>query len=210
MYRLQVHLSGQHLVTWNPQQQPDMQLVVDRAADRDTTLTAYFKANEQFLLARTLLYQDFPSKFVWDQCRHAWKERQREFAIGHMYYTNPNAGDRFYLCLLLTVVKGATSFENLHTVDGIVHATFKQACIACGLLEDDQEWIQCLQEASHMQTGSQLRNLFVTIIKDCSPAQPEACGRGSKSIYVMTCSVPFTAEAFVSPQSTRCLTMVYT
>jgi hypothetical protein len=71
------------------------------------------------------------------------------------------------------VVKGAISFEDLRTVDGIVHATFKQACIARGLLEDDQEWIQCLQEASHMQTGSQLRNLFVTIIRDCSPAKPE-------------------------------------
>jgi hypothetical protein len=130
VYRLQVHLPGQQLVTWNPQQQQNMQLVVDRAANRDTTLTAYFKANQQFPLASTLLYQDFPSKFVWDKSKHAWKERQRDLAIGRMYYANPTAGDRFYLRLLLTVVKGAISFEDLRTVDGIMHATFKQACIA--------------------------------------------------------------------------------
>jgi hypothetical protein len=55
----------------------------------------------------------------------------------------------------------------------VAHPTFKQACIAWGHLEDNNEWIQCLQEASAMQTGSQLHYLFITILKDCSPAQPE-------------------------------------
>jgi hypothetical protein len=95
-------------------------------------------------------------------------------AIGRMYYAHPMAGERFYLRLLLTSVPGATSFEHLRTVRGVLHPTFKQACIAMGLLEDDQEWIQCLQEASAMQTGHQLRHLLITILCDCTPAQPEA------------------------------------
>ena len=52
--------------------------------------------------------------------------------------------------------------------------TFHQACLACGLLEDDNEWRQCLQEAAHMASDHQLRNLFVTILRDCSPSDPLA------------------------------------
>ena len=52
--------------------------------------------------------------------------------------------------------------------------TFHQACLACGLLEDDNEWRQCLQKAAHMASVHQLRNLFVTILCDCSPSDPLA------------------------------------
>ena len=45
---------------------------------------------------------------------------------------------------LLTVVRGATSFESLRTYQGIEHSTYKEACLARGLLEDDQEWRLCL------------------------------------------------------------------
>jgi hypothetical protein len=56
-----------------------------------------------------------------------------------MYFATPSAGEKFYLCTLLTVVKGPTSFENLCTVDGHLHPTFKAACLAQGLLEHDNE-----------------------------------------------------------------------
>ena len=171
--RLQIHLPGQQWVTWNQDEHPDMQEIVDQAAEKDTVLTAYFKANETHEAARNLLYQDFPNKFVWVDKKKKWKIRQREFAIGRMYYVHPTSGERFYLRLLLTAVKGAISFEHLRTVNGVLYPTFKTACIALGLLEDDNEWTQCLQEASVMQTGSQLRFLFVTILRDCFPAQPE-------------------------------------
>ena len=90
-----------------------------------------------------------------------------------MYYAHPSAGERFYLRLLLTIVKGATSFEDLRSFEGTQYPSFREACIVRGLLEDDNEWDQCLQEARHMQTGYQLRHLFVTILKDCSPADPK-------------------------------------
>jgi hypothetical protein len=89
-----------------------------------------------------------------------------------MYFAAPSAGERFYLRTLLTVVKGSTSFEDLRTVDGQLHHTFKAACLAQGLLEDDNEWIQCLQEAAHIQTGSQLRSLFATLLLHCHPTTP--------------------------------------
>jgi hypothetical protein len=41
-------------------------------------------------------------------------------------------------------------------------------------LENDNEWIQCLEEAGDMQTGHQLQNLFGVILLFCSPAKPAA------------------------------------
>ena len=69
---------------------------------------------------------------------------------------------------------GATSFKDLRTFEDIQYPTFREACIARGLLDDDNEWHQCLSDARHMQTGRQLRHLFVTILKDCAPANPRA------------------------------------
>ena len=86
-----------------------------------------------------------------------------------------SSGECFYLRTLLAAVIGATSFKDLHYVDGgDPLPTFNQACLAHGLIEDDNEWRQCLQEAAHMASGHQLRNLFVTILHDCSPSDPLA------------------------------------
>ena len=87
--------------------------------------------------------------------------------------TNNFIGERFYLRSLLIAVCGPTSFENLSTVNGVMHPTFKDACHALGLLENDGEWLECLREASVMQTGHQLCQLFVMILKECSPVKPE-------------------------------------
>ena len=173
--RLQLHLPNQQLITWNEDNAQNAQAVVEEQGNKDTTLTAYFKANVDYPHARLLLYQDFPSKFVWNKSNRKWKLRQKGTAIGRMYYAHPNSGERFYLRTLLAAVKGATSFEDLRQVDGgDPFPTFHQACLARGLLEDDNEWRQCLQEAAHMASGHQLRNLFVTILRDCSPSDPLA------------------------------------
>jgi hypothetical protein len=58
------------------------------------------------------------------------------------------SGEHYYLRMLRNCVKGATSCEHLRTVDGIEHDTFKDACIAMGLLVKDNEWHQALEEAS--------------------------------------------------------------
>ena len=94
-------------------------------------------------------------------------------AISQMYATFPSAGDWFYLCTLLTIVRGPQSFVHLRTVDGILHETYRQACLAMGVLEDDGEWRLCLQEASIMQTGYTLRSLFSTILLHNNPSRPE-------------------------------------
>ena len=170
--RLQVHLPGEQSVILNPAT-GNLQNVVDQQANVDTTLTGWFKFNAQHNEFHHLLYQDFPSELVWNKKDHIWTVRwQDTFALGRMYYAHPSSGECFHLHLLLTSVSGATSFEDLCTFEGVCHPTFREACIACGLLEDDHEWHQCVDEARHMQVGSQLCCLFITILRDCTPADP--------------------------------------
>ena len=51
-----------------------------------------------------------------------------------MYFVHPTAGEQYYLKMLLSIVCGATSFENLRTVDGFLYSSFKEACITLGWL----------------------------------------------------------------------------
>jgi hypothetical protein len=64
--------------------------------------------------------------------------------------------------MLLTVIRGPKSFIDLYTVDGTTFNTFKEACIAMGLLGDDSEWELVLEEARFFKTGGPLRSLFAT------------------------------------------------
>ena len=64
--RLQVHLPGQHLVVFNPDEDPAVLIVC--ASQEKTTLTAYFDANKDDgplgALARQYTYPEFPQHFA--------------------------------------------------------------------------------------------------------------------------------------------------
>jgi hypothetical protein len=107
---------------------------------------------------------DFPSVFTWTNWTRKWTIRQRGCCVGRLYFINPSIGEHYFLRTLLTKVKGAISFKALCIVNGGVHDTFKSACIALGLYDSDDEWNACLEEVVGMQTGSQLRFLFVKIL----------------------------------------------
>ncbi len=65
----------------------------------------------------------------------------------------PSEGEKYYLRMLLTYVKGAISFKNLKTVNEHACRNFKEVCIHLGFLQDDAEWDACLHEASELKTG---------------------------------------------------------
>ena len=132
------------------------------------------QANATYPEANEVLYQDFPQFFVWKANERCWVPRQRGNAIGRIYNCGPRAGDCFYLRLLLAHVKGPTSQNDLCTVNGHQYETCREACIALGLLEDDGEWHQCLEEACQMQVGKSVRQLFAIIIAYNHPTHPEA------------------------------------
>ena len=155
MVRLQVHLPGQHMVTYDPTEDP--KVILEHATAEKTKLTAFFHANANpalALTANTITYQEFPQSFTYNDKKKSWGIRKIGFVIERMVYVPLKSGKCFYLHMLLTVVKGPTSFAHLHTVNGTLYLTFHEACLACGLLEDDGEWRQCLQEAATLQTGT--------------------------------------------------------
>lgn len=71
-------------------------------------------------------------------------------AIGQLYFVKSNAGKRFFLYMLLTVVIGATNYNDLRSVDGTHHNTFKAASVAGRLYKNNDEWKLCLCEAAAM------------------------------------------------------------
>ena len=49
-------------------------------------------------------------------------------------------------------MKGPKSFEEICTVNGEEFPTFRDACYALGLLDDDKEYVDAIKEASHSGT----------------------------------------------------------
>ena len=77
VYPLQVHLPGKQNVTWNEDSADTMNDIIERAATKDTTLTAWFAANGRYEDAKNLYYQDFPTKFVFDKKTCKWTPRKQ-------------------------------------------------------------------------------------------------------------------------------------
>jgi hypothetical protein len=152
--RLVVHLPLMNNIVY-PENRPLVD-IVEEPRSSQTTLTGWFAANKKFPSTQDLTYIEFPTKWVWDRKEKAWHSRKGSQKIGRAIYINPNCGELYYLCMLLTVVKGATSFENLRTTGSILHPTFKDACQALGLLGDDNEWREALKEASMWGSASQM------------------------------------------------------
>ena len=73
---------------------------------------------------------------------------------------------------MLYNIPGPTSYEYLRTYSGTIYNTFHAACGARGLIETDDEWDRCLEEAASFQTGSQFRQLFVTLLLMNDPFDP--------------------------------------
>ncbi|GKA28646.1 hypothetical protein Tco_0714891 [Tanacetum coccineum] len=82
----------------------------------------------------------------------------------------PAAGDLFYQRMLLCHQKGCKSFPDIRKVNEILYLTCRAACQALGLLEDDDEWENTMQEAACTATPAELRTLFAHILTFCQVA----------------------------------------
>jgi hypothetical protein len=139
--RLAVHLPNQQSVVFSEDNtDQDWDAILERNAS--TTLTAWFRANSEDLEAHNTPYLRFPNRYVWNVKQKSWSRRQRGFSIGRLQHVMPQQIDLYSLYVLLTSdsCKGATSFQALRTVNGHVHASFRLAAEARGLMPDGKEW----------------------------------------------------------------------
>jgi hypothetical protein len=96
-------------------------------------------------------------------------------SIGRIYQISPSAknAELYFLRSLLTRRPGMASFDELRTYEGIIYNSFKETIKAMGLLKDDTEWKECLQEMSSSTTNRRLlRENFVLILIYNTPSDP--------------------------------------
>lgn len=180
--RLPVHLENEHTVTFD-----EVDGVAELGAeDRCTALYAWLQYNREHpedAHARALTYVEFPEWYVlehkhqqktWRPRRVTRQQGSRPTTIGRVYFSSPRAGEKYFLRVLLHHVTGAATFAQLRTVEGVEHPTYRDACVARGLLEDDREWRACLAEAVVFQYPHQLRTLFVILLEYNHPQDPAA------------------------------------
>ncbi|XP_019158563.1 PREDICTED: uncharacterized protein LOC109155333 [Ipomoea nil] len=147
--------------------------VVNRPTVAQSMFTAWFEANKKYAAGRQLTYSQMPTKFVWKNDKREWQPRQRNWAIGRIFYVPPNTGEIFYLRCLLNIVRGPTSFDEIKQVDGVQYNSFRDACYARELIEDDKEYVDAITEAASWSLPHSLRKLFVTLLTSNSMSKPE-------------------------------------
>ncbi|XP_074267073.1 uncharacterized protein LOC141590375 [Silene latifolia] len=73
---------------------------------------------------------------------------------------------------MLNHVKGPKSYEDIRRVNGTLYDTYREACYAYGLIGDDKEYIDAIEEASEWASGFYLRNLFATLLLSGTLSMP--------------------------------------
>ncbi|XP_074321442.1 uncharacterized protein LOC141657951 [Silene latifolia] len=167
---LRFHLPDKQSVVFNDEDPIDS--VIDNSTIGMTKFLAWMDCNKSSEEAQQLLYSQFPTKFVWKQEERAWHPRKSGFALGRMHNVSPNCSELYYIRTLLNFVKGPKSYEDLRWFDDVLHPTFRGTCYARGLLGDDKEYIDAIEEASRWGSGSYLRNRFVTLLLSATIAMP--------------------------------------
>ncbi|XP_050233165.1 uncharacterized protein LOC126681661 [Mercurialis annua] len=164
---LQLHLPNKQSVAfWKGQ---DLRYVADSEHNKKTMLTEFFHTCATDKYAEKLLYREFPEHYTWSGMERIWSKRKNKKVIGRVNAANPIEGERYYMRILLSHVRGPKSFNDLLTVNGVPYSTFKESAMNRGLLEYDNSASECMKEAVEYQMPKELRRLFATLLVYCDP-----------------------------------------
>ncbi|KAF0720219.1 hypothetical protein AaE_010351, partial [Aphanomyces astaci] len=159
----------------------DRQRMSHAVEEPKTKLVSFFLACAQGLIgidgvpAKNCLYLDFPQYFRFDQKTKLWVGRKNHIkVIGRIDSVSPRQKERFYIRTLLFHKYGPTYFEDLRTVHGTLYPTYEEAVLSMGLLENDEEYVVCIRQATLDCMDGQLHELFANILVHCLPANTRA------------------------------------
>ncbi|KAF7820696.1 uncharacterized protein G2W53_026151 [Senna tora] len=167
--RLPFHLPNQQGVVFCDDDHVDD---VSNASLKETKFLVWFEVNNIHLITRELTYAQILTKFVFKTDVRKWCVRKIVHSICHLYYVALGLGELHYLRVLLTFVKGPTSFEDIRTINGVLHPTFKDARYAMGMSDDDKEYIDGIREASIWSSDIYLRKLFSKLLLHNTISRP--------------------------------------
>ena len=160
--RLSFHLEGEQPVVFT--ENSDLETVIHKPTVGASMFQAWMQMNIDYPPARELTYAEFPTKYVWNAPKRMWTLRKQRYAIGRIHNVPISSGEAYYCRMLLNTQKGCTNHDDIKKINGIVYPTYKDACYAAGLLEDDKEYIEGIKDASHWSSAEHLRDLFVTLL----------------------------------------------
>ncbi|XP_045792199.1 uncharacterized protein LOC123886981 [Trifolium pratense] len=160
--RMFFHLVGENTIYFTDFDR--MENILEKPSVTESMFTSWLQANKDYPAARKLTYGQFVTKFTYSKKKKSWTPRKRGFKIGRLIWVPPTTGELFYLRMMLTVVKGPMSYEDIKKVRNIQYDTFRDACFAKGFLGDDKEYISAIREAHGWGPGFFLRRLFVILL----------------------------------------------
>ncbi|XP_075077401.1 uncharacterized protein LOC142164118 [Nicotiana tabacum] len=170
--RLSFHLPNEQTIIFSDDDPIDD--VANRLSVKESQFLSWFEENKIYEEARELTYAEFPLKFVWNKKVKKWgKRRNSAFSKGRIFFVLHGSEEQYYLLMLLNVIKGPKCYEDLHKINNHEHLTFRDACYALGLLDDDKEYVDVIKEASNWGMPSYLRQLFAMLLLSNSMSRPE-------------------------------------
>ena len=192
---LQVHLPDQQSIIFSPEGGSSIQDVVESHRNKDST-----QLSVGGLLGPSL--PRFPLQDGLEENQHKWTHRSLRrndgFAIGRMYHAHSTSGEHFYLCLLLTWVKGAVSFDDLCTVDGVHTPWHFQGGLFCTWPLGWWQGVSSVLDKGKAYIWLWGSNWGTYLSPSCVSALlpgPESCGMHSSLTSVMTWNINFSSRA---------------
>jgi ATP-dependent DNA helicase PIF1 len=142
--RLDVHMPDHQNVIFDPTS--DVRDIFEAAERSSSTLLEWFALNVRDPSARRHLYTEIPEFYVWQNGTWMPREKKGCIAVGRMFNVSIYNYELFALRTLLKCQRGCQNFSDLLMVDGFIHSTFRSACSAFGMSNDDSEFIACFAE----------------------------------------------------------------
>jgi len=143
----------------------------------ETQFTARFELNKRDLEAAKLLYEQIPNFYTWNgKDKEFHRRKMPGFAVGRINHVPPKIDDAYHLRILINNKNGPKRFDDIKTVEGVVHESYRDSCYTLGLLDDDKEYIHGIEKANFWCSPKYVRKLFVIMLisETCVP-QP-LCG----------------------------------
>ncbi|XP_010456611.1 PREDICTED: uncharacterized protein LOC104738072 [Camelina sativa] len=147
--------------------------VLEKSINEDSQLTAWFYLNQINPTANQYLYSKIPAHYTWQGQRKQWRERKKGFSLGRINYVPRRMEPEYFMRILLNIFRGPKSFDDIKTYKGVIYNTYKEACFARGILDDDHIFIDSLLDAKKWCFGPQLRNLFANMILSECLSRPD-------------------------------------
>ncbi|CAG5034234.1 unnamed protein product [Parnassius apollo] len=126
-----------------------------------------------------MLYSEVPRYYTWNTSRKEWKRRiqgapvanwpgvKSSDAFGRVYTVHVTNFECFCLRLLLHHLRSPIGYKDHKTVNGQECATYREACEALHLLENDNHWDETMMESEQCHSPAKIRDLYATLISSC-------------------------------------------